>query len=70
MENLLDKWHFERMEKEPEVVCVCEWCSCDIYEETKTAHFIDSGDTMEICDQCFGDLKAQGIIEGSANWLK
>lgn len=65
MEHTLDNIYFSRQERQPEVVAICEWCSRNVYEENKTAHFIDSGDTMEICDSCFGDLKAQGIIEGT-----
>ena len=62
-----DKIYFERQNRLPELICVCDWCSNDVFEEPKLAHFLDNGEVMKVCNDCFYMLKNQNIVEGNFN---
>ena len=62
-----DKIYFERQEETPSVIFTCDWCSEDSTEEPKTAHFLDNGEIMKVCNDCYYLLKNQNIVEGNFN---
>jgi len=59
----LDKMYFDRQEETPEVIFNCDWCSEDSTDEPKVAHFILSGESMQVCPDCLYMLRKQNIVE-------
>lgn len=67
MEHPLDKWHFQKMEQEPEVVCNCDWCNKELFDESdvQIGHFVESANIGNFCPDCFYSLKKEGVIEST-----
>ena len=69
MESRIEKWHFEKLEAEPEMQFICDYCGDKIFEDGQKVvipiHLQDGSFTKfpdiedEICKDCYSKLSKE-----------